>query len=265
MKISNAILIHGPGRSGTTLLNSILALHHDLGWISGYINRYPNQLWLTYLNRLQSIPVFEKFNRGKRKYPRPAEAYNFWLHYIANFNDKDAIEIQKKDSVKTIKAIRKILFYSGKKRFITKITGNSRHQTIDAVFENPTIIWIDRDPKAVIMSYYKQKWNYKRNEKKFKNTPTKELLLEYFNLYKQFQIKKQQLDKFKIKTFFYEDLVDNKHLFFKEICKFSALEYSEAFQRLIEGWKVIEGTNSTYKKYISIDEERYLDELINSL
>ena len=64
MKIDNAILIHGPGRSGTTLLNSILALHKDLSWISGYTNRYPEKLWLTYFNRLQRNEAFEPMNKS---------------------------------------------------------------------------------------------------------------------------------------------------------------------------------------------------------
>ena len=265
MKIKNAILIHGPGRSGTTLLNSILALHKDLAWISGYTNRYPQKLWLTYFNRVQANPTFEKLTRGKKKFPRPAEAYNFWLHYVPQFNNTKLEKISKDSAEKSIKAISTIIYYSKKKRFLTKITGNSRHQTIDAVFDNPFIIWIDRDPKAVIMSYYKQKWKYKNNPEKFKSVPKKELLLEYFSLYKSFQTEKNHLKRFNLKTFYYEDFISDKFKFFKEICDFSGLNYTPEFEKLIASWEIVSNTNSLYKKYISTEEELYLDELIATL
>lgn len=263
MKIQNAILIHGPGRSGTTLLNGILALHEDLAWISGYTNRYPKQLWLTYLNRLQANTAFERFNRGKRRYPRPAEAYNFWLHYVSQFNDKHCDIISNEEAINTINAISKIVSYSGKKKFITKITGNSRCQTIEAVFDNPTIIWIDRDPKAVIMSYYKQRWKYKKYPEKFNSKSKKELLFEYYSLYKGFHEEQKKLEKFNLKIFYYEDLIKDKLAFFQRICDFTGLEFTANFKKLVDSWKILEGTNSSYKKYISNEEEAYLDELIS--
>lgn len=262
MKIKDAIIIHGPGRSGTTLLNNILALHSDLAWISGYTNKFPEKLWMTYFNRLQRNTTFEKLNRGKKKFPRPAEAYNFWLHYVPEFNEKDLERISKPAAEDSIKAISKIISCSGKVRFLTKITGNSRHQTIEAVFEDPFIIWIDRNPKAVIMSYYKQRWKYKNKPEKFESIPTKELLLEYYSLYKSFQEDKRNLEKFNLKTFNYEDLVNDKFGFFQKVCHFTGLEYTAKFKKLIASWDILEGTNASYKKYLSEEEEEYLDKLI---
>lgn len=265
MKIKDAIIIHGPGRSGTTLLNKILALHSDLSWISGYVNKYPNQLWLTYLNKLQSIHKFEKFNRDKGKYPRPAEAYNFWLHYIPNFNDLNTESVSKENKSRARQAVNKIMYYSGKKRFLTKITGFSRYQAIDAVFKNPTIIWMDRNPKAVIKSYYKQRWMYKSNIPEFHESSNENLLLEYTNLYKQFQKEKEKLYRFKFKVFNYEDLVNDKNTFFKNICEFTDLEFKNQFDRVVNSWEIKEGANSTYDSYFSKEEEDYLDKLILKL
>jgi len=265
MKIKNAVLIHGPGRSGTSLLNSMLSLHKELAWISVYVNAHPDKLWLTYLNRLQGISAFEKLTRGKRRFPRSTEAYNFWKHYVPQFNNTDIDNIPEENAAQCINALSKIISYSGKKRLLTKITGNSRHQTLDAVFENLAVIWIDRDPKAVIMSYYKQRWNYKQNPATFKATPKKDLLLEYVSLYKSFQEEKKQLEKFNLKVFYYEDLVKDRISFFKEICHFTELEYTDEFEQLIGGWEIREGTNTSYKKLVSAEEEKYLDDLIAAL
>ena len=91
LKIKNAIIIHGPGRSGTTLLSNILSLHSGFYWISGYNNKFPSLPSLSIFNNLLKYHSFEKYTRGKQKFPRPAEAYGFWNYYIPNFNDPDLI------------------------------------------------------------------------------------------------------------------------------------------------------------------------------
>ncbi len=261
MKIKNAIIIHGPGRSGTTLLNNILSMHDDLGWISNLVNKYPKYLSLTLLNRLQDYSFFEKYSREKRGFPRPTEAYNFWQHYFPNFNKKD-YKLNHQDSNKTQQTINTIVKLSGKKRFVFKITGESRHKTIDELFDNPYIIWIDRNPKSVIMSYYKQRWGYKNNPTLFNSKPTKELLKEYCNKFKLFQKEKEQLKKFNIKMVFYEDLVENENLFFQEICEFCKLNFTDDFKKIVKSWKIHKETNTTYKKHLTEEEEDYLAILI---
>lgn len=261
-RIKNAIIIHGPGRSGTTLLSSILSLHEDLGWISGYVNKYPRLTFLSYLNRLQEISWFERWNRGKRRFPRPSEAYNFWTHYIPEFENRNLNAIRDTSAINCKKAISKILRGAAKKRFITKITGDSRHQSIDALFDNPLIIWIDRDPKSVIMSYYKLKWRYKNDINAFNAKPKKELLEEYTTFYNKFQEDKNQLMKFKMLSVKYEDLVENRQDVFKEICNFTKLPYTKKFGTIVNSWKIRKGNNLAYKDYLNEEEEAYLNKLI---
>ena len=261
-RIKNAIIIHGPGRSGTTLLSSILSLHEDLGWISGYVNKHPRLTFLSCLNRLQSFSWFERWNRGKRRFPRPSEAYNFWSHYIPEFEDRNLNAISSTSSENCKKAIGRILRSTSKKRFITKITGYSRFHSIDAPFDDPLIIWIDRDPKSVIMSYYKQRWHYKNDIETFNAKPKKELIEEYTAFYKKFQEDKSQLQKFRMLNIEYEDLVENRQEVFKEICNFTKLPYTKKFDAIVNSWKIKKGSNLGYKNYLNDDEEAYLNKLI---
>jgi len=64
-------VIHGPGRSGTTLFNNILSLHPQLSWISGYVDRFPQCPALAFLNRLQSVSVFERTTRESGTFRAP--------------------------------------------------------------------------------------------------------------------------------------------------------------------------------------------------
>lgn len=261
-KIKNAILIHGPGRSGTTLLSSILSLHEDLGWISGYVNKFPEHTYLAQLNKIQGSKEIEKWNRNKKKYPRPSEAYNFWLHYVPEFNNENIEQVSQESANRTIKAINSILKHTSKERFITKITGKSRYQTIDAIFDNPKVIWIDRNPKSIVTSYYKLKWNYKHRLDQFAKKSKMDLLKEYAMQYLSFEADKKELLKYDIQSFQYEKLVENPELFFKEICDFTDLSYSNNFERIVNSWDIKKGTNSGYKKYLNEEEENYLEKLL---
>lgn len=256
MKIKDAIIIHGPGRSGTTLVSSILSLHNSLGWISGYLNKYPELNCLSFLNRINDINFLESITRGKRRMPRPSEAYQYWNHFEPNF---DKFSPETSNDVNLIaNNIKKILKYSGKERFVTKLTGLSRYQFLNELFDNPYIIWVDRKPESVILSYYKQRWNYKNKPEIFKSKHTRDLLDEYISLYDLFQKEKKLLKKFRFKAVEYESLVNDKFSFFKEICEFTKLDYNQRFIDLISSWEIKKSVDNQYKNFLTNDDMDYL-------
>lgn len=257
-KIKNAVIIHGPGRSGTTLLSNILSLHKDFYWISGYVSKYPNLPVLSFINNFQRIDAFEEFNRGKKKFPRPSEAYGFWKNYFEQFNVSNG-KPQINEDKNVIKTINKIKNYSFGNRFITKLTGDARFDFIDSVFENPTIIWIDRKPESVVMSYYKQRWNYKSKLDEFKKKPKTELIQEYCNKFKSINEQKQQLLKYNFQQVYYEDLAENPLVFFSKLCDKLNLEMNEAFSDKIKNWNIYQGSNDAYKKDLNVEELLFLE------
>ncbi|PNQ72091.1 hypothetical protein C1T31_13375 [Hanstruepera neustonica] len=265
MKIKNAIIIHGPGRSGTTLLSSILSLHEDLSWISGYVNKYPNHLELTCINKLQNYLGFEKFSRNIRRMPRPSEAYNFWTYYIPDFNSEVIHQVDQNSVDNTIAAINKILYFSGKDRFVTKLTGDSRWQYLDAIFENPIVLWINRNPEAVIMSYYKNKWGYKDNHQLFNSKEKQVLIKEYFDRYKHYVAEREQLKRFCFFELHYEDLVDDNIQFFKQVCELVNLPFSKRFESIVTSWEIRNETNKAYLKLLEEDDILYLKSLVKTL
>ena len=216
LKIDNAIIIHGPGRSGTTLLSNLLSLYSGFYWISGYNNKFPAFPSLSILNNFLKCHYIEKYTRDKKKFPRPAEAYDFWKYYIPNFNEPNLIigNIDCEKVNKCKETITKIGNRMNGKRFITKITGYSRFTILNELFSNPSIIWIERDPRIVVLSYYKQKWFYKKNEEKFNKTSKMELLEIYIEKYLSFYNDKKQLTRFNFTQVLYEDLIqDRKKVF----------------------------------------------------
>lgn len=262
MKIKNAIIIHGPGKSGTTLLNDILALHADLFWISTYVNKHPNHLFLTALNNIQSISCFEQITRSKKNFPRPSEPFHFFSFYIPDFRFNQSF-FDPKEIKRVQNALTYLSNFQKGKRLITKITGPSRTEFLDEVFENPYIIWMDRNPKAVITSYYKYKWRYKDKPEVFYNKPKTELIKEYADYYNWIKKEKDNLKKFRFKTVTYEALVKNPEIFFRELCIFLDLEYTTTFEKTIRSWAIRKDTNYQYKKFFDHEEIDYMDSLLN--
>lgn len=262
MKVKNAIIVHGPGRSGTTLLSNILATHEAIGWLSNYVNKYPNLPQLTVLNKFQESDVLERWSRGKKKFPRPSEAYNFWLHHVPEFNDAEVPEISKASTLKIQKQLAKVVSYTNKDYFLTKITGYSRHQTLNAVFEDPKIIWIERNSLSVIASYYKLRWGYKDKPELFEATEKKALLKKYTEKYNAFQADKSNLSIFAPLTVHYEDLVADKHAVLKKICEFSEVPYTQKFKNKVEDWQLAKNTNEAYKTLFSEDDIKFIESLL---
>ncbi|PKD21128.1 hypothetical protein APR41_11985 [Salegentibacter salinarum] len=262
MKIKDAIIILGPGKSGTTLLNDILALHQDLFWVSTYLNKYPNHPWLSLLNNFQTIGVIEKFTRSRQKFPRPAESFPFWAHYIRNFrfNPKN---FNEQDILNAQDAVKKINRYQIGERFITKLTGPSRWRFLEEIFDNPYIIWLDRDPKAVIASFYSYKWKYKNQPEIFKKKEKAELIKEYVTYYNNLQIDKVNLRRFRYCEVYYEDLVDNPAVFLAKLCNFLELEYSKSFKQKVNTWGILKKTNSKYQKIFTPQEISLIENLLS--
>lgn len=260
------IIIHGPGRSGTTLLSNMLSLHPDLGWLSSYVNRFPKWPMLSVLNRVQNSSAIERYSRSKRKWPRPAEAYNFWDHFFPGFSSNNTYEQHDERFEHNVKAcqraINQMLFYQGKTRFITKITGSSRHQVLEKVFQNPIIIYIDRDPRAVVMSYYKLMWRYKNKQALFDSKSFDELLSEYISMYCNNYQEKAQLSKFYFVQVFYEDLAKDPVAFIQYLTNEVGLSLDQSFTNFIKSWQVNRNTNEKWKANLS---EQYQAKLTDQL
>lgn len=264
MKIENAIIIHGPGRSGTTLLSNILSLYSGFYWLSGYNNKFPSWPNLSLVNNLLKFHNFEKYTRGKQKFPRPAEAYGFWKYFIPNFNAPNLInsEIDYEKINKCREAITKIGNKMNGRRFITKITGSSRFTILNALFANPSIIWIDRDPRIVVMSYHKKRWYFKQNEKEFNKASKMDLLKYYVEKYISFYEGKKKLTKFNFIQVLYEDLIEDQKKVFIEIFNRIGEEIDPKFQKTMDSWDVRQNLNNKYNNYLNKDELDYLNQTL---
>lgn len=261
-KISDAVVIHGPGRSGTTLLSQILSTHSALAWISGHVNRFPGLPVLAVFNRVMSIDVVERLSRPMRYWPRPAEAYLFWNYYFPYFSEPEIRSGKKPEDrpEECIAAIRRVQRYHGRPRFITKITGAPRAQELAAVLDNPHVVYIHRDPRAVVASYYKQRWGYKDAPDRFAQKTEMELLSEYVQRYQASFEGRDSLKAFQFSDVLFEQMVDEPDLFFRNLLSRLGLPHERAFFDRLTTWKMDKQANQTWRKQLSKEGIAFLDD-----
>ena len=253
------IILCGPGRSGTTLFNSLFSYHKDFAWISGWLNKFPDSPTLCYFNQIYQNQ-FLGINWSNIKYaPKPAEAYGYWNHFFYPFTSHN-YEFTKEQILAVKTSIHKIKTFTKKPHFVTKITGDTRYQILSEIFGDDLIfLWIERDPRVVVSSYIKQKWGYKNNPEKFGKLSMQEKIEVNASRYLDYFYQAKELNK---KLLFYEDLCANPLMFFESLFSDLNLEFNENQSKIIENWtiKPVTWENDYSKKY---DGESQL--LINEL
>ncbi len=261
-KISDAVVIHGPGRSGTTLLSQILSTHSAFAWISGYVNRFPGHPILAVFNRVMAINVVERLTRSKRHWPRPAEAYGFWNHYFPHFNHPERrSDFEEHDRpAECIAAIRQIQRYHGKRRFITKITGGARAKELAVVFDNPHVVYVHRDPRAIVASYYKQMWGYKDTPDRFAAKTELELLAKYVKRYEASFKERVSLKAFPFDDVLYEKMVEVPDSFFRSLLSRLGLPHERDFFARLRSWKLDRRANLAWRNQLSPEGIAFLND-----
>lgn len=260
-KIKKAIILNGPGRSGTTLIYQILAYHEELSWISSWVNKFPNVPSLSLFNRIYTNKWFGINWHNFSLVPKPAEAYGFWKNYYGKSNNEVSLkEISAKQNL-VVNRLKSVVKFSGtKKIFMTKITGHSRNTLLESLFENYQTIWIERDPRVVVSSYIKQMWFHKDRPKEFAALSEKEKIEFYCKYYLKIREEYKKTDNLILVR--YEDLITDKELFFKNLCNQVGLVYTSMFSQIVANWPIKEIGWEFYKEKYSRDGIELLENLL---
>ena len=137
--------------------------------------------------------------------------------------------------------------FAGKKRFVTKITGLSRANFLAHAFEDYQVVWIDRDPRAVVCSMMKQRWFFKRKAEKFNAMTNTELIEFYCNYYNKIWKSKNEIPAEKLISVYYEDLVENPIRFFEKLLPKINLKMNHKFNERLKKWKISPVNIKNYK------------------
>lgn len=155
MRIDRPIFLLGPGRSGSTLLNQLLTWHRDVGYFTSWSNKYPRLWMLAAGSRLRSWRL-ERTGRRIRYYPGPTEAYGIWKHCFRDFWRQCRRPCDDPTGAARARyLVERHLWVQGRSRFLAKLTGPPMFRFFRSIFPDARFVWVDRDPRAVVLSYSK--------------------------------------------------------------------------------------------------------------
>lgn len=153
--VDRPIFIVGCGRSGTTLLYDMLALHPDLAWFSSYVQRVPHRPELALLSRLHAVGPLRRSHLSW--IPRPREGHAIWdATRVAQPGDNGplvAADVTASDARAMRRTVSRVVRFHGRPRFMNKNTRNARRILfLDAVFPDAHFVHVVRDPRATVAS-----------------------------------------------------------------------------------------------------------------
>ena len=151
--VDRPIFITGLGRSGTTIIHTMLSAHPNVTWMSLFCAKFPTRPYLNrWLMQALDIPLINIFL--KRRFV-PLENYPFWDSYFRGFGTpcRDLFDFDV--DVPTAKSLQRVFsqFVTAKRnRLLIKITGSPRISFLHAIFPDAKFIHVTRDGRAVANS-----------------------------------------------------------------------------------------------------------------
>ncbi len=165
---ASMIFIIGSGRSGTTILYNLLAMHPDICYFSTLTSAFPRFPQLAVFHRILDIPMIGRVIRKKIMSSNiktslllPSEGENIYSKYCGfiNTHKTTAINMDKAVYQKFSGSIAWHLRATGRNIFVTKQTSNTqRLELLHVMFPNAYWIHIIRDGRAVANSLLHVVW-----------------------------------------------------------------------------------------------------------
>ncbi len=151
--VDRPIFITGLGRSGTTIIHTLLSTHPNANWLSLLCAKFPDHLYLNrWLMRAIDIPLVNIYL--KRRFV-PLENYEFWDFYYRGFFIPCRDLVASDADLRTAKSMRRAfaqLLTPKRNRLLIKITGCPRISFLHAIFPDAKFIHVTRDGRAVAHS-----------------------------------------------------------------------------------------------------------------
>jgi omega-hydroxy-beta-dihydromenaquinone-9 sulfotransferase len=263
--IRKPVFIIGPGRSGTTILFDVMALHPELAWFSKYTSKFPSVPQLAALSRLHDVAPLERRTREVRAFPRPTESYSILNSCIPGFSSMDGNHrvVTDPEAARLRSVIASHQRWQGKDRFLAKYTGWPRIGMLRGVFADAQFVQIDRDPRAVVGSYMKLKWWFRKKPEVLAAMSVEERLGFYTEKYLGYwRTRRADAQGQGPVQVLYEAFVADPVGIMQGVCEKIGLEMSSSYERAIRSHEMKQDMNDAWKKSLSASEQARFTELL---
>lgn len=260
MPIDRPIFFLGPGRSGSTLLNSLVTHHRDVGYFISWSSKHPSHPFLSFGAWFRSSWLEKKYRRIKY-YPAPTEPYSLWFYCFPRFWKicggpcNDRVGEQRLRHL-----ISSHLRFQRKSRFLAKLTGPPMFDFLASIFPDASFVWIDRDPRAVSYSYYlhrKIDLPAGMSDQELQNERLRRAAQRYLKIYDL--LRKQTRNHY---TLLYEDFVGDPVTQMRRLLRYLDLQEDQRLLRLTAEWPIRSDANRKWRESLDADQRKLLEAIL---
>ncbi len=257
------VVVHGHGRTGTTLLVRLLGLHPHLAWFSQYHGRWPGHPSVAALSRLADVDPLRRRYGTRRWFPQPAEAIQAWERHFPGFHDNRPDFAAEGTDDRAVERFRhevdRSRRWQGKPGFLTKYTGYPRYEFVQKALPGVRIVHLDRDPRAVVMSVVKQRWGYKKDPEGWAAlSPTARIDLAADRYLRWSEEVERSRPGQGYRRVHYEDLTADADRFMAALLEWLGLPRLDAFRRRLDEQDV-HGTADSWRAQVGPEEQAHLE------
>jgi hypothetical protein len=150
------IFVVGTGRCGSTIVDSILAMHPQLSWMPSWVDTSGGYPVFAVVNRLWGRRFMDRY-RESRFFPTPVEPYEVFERICQHFPREDVSEdVIAEAREKLVPVIDAIVRFHGNPRYLAKVVGRPvKVEMFATLFPNARFVHVTRGLKPTLSSLLK--------------------------------------------------------------------------------------------------------------
>jgi hypothetical protein len=279
VEVVKPIFIVGAGRSGSTVVHTLLARHPQLAWLSGVTRRFPNKL--SYHRRFLGaldLPVV-----GPRLQARfsPWECFDFWERFCPGFR-RSCRDLGADDATPvTRKIMRRVLgemLTPQRARLVLKASGWGRIGYLKAIFPDAKLLHVLRDGRGVANSLLRVNWwlgwqgpqnwrygdlpaHYEAEWVAHQRSFVALAGIQWKVIMDSIDAGRQLVDPSDFHELRYEDLCDDPIGVMKKAAAFAEIDWSQGFEDMVRR-EPINSMNRKWQEELNENQQRILQTVL---
>lgn len=278
--VDRPLFIVGSGRSGSTILYRLLAVHPELCWVSRLTDRFPGAPWLSVVHRLLDAPgtgtlLKRRIVRRSASWLTPFEGVRVFERHVRLRNDRRTTEADydRTTHARMNAVLTGHLVGTGKRRFVCKRTANTqRIRLLDRMYPDALFVHLIRDGRAVAHSLTHVPWwdevdvwwlAQRPPEWRAAGRADLELTALHWRHDTEEALAARSLLGRRYYEIRYEDLVRNPRAVLRGICDYADYTFPDDYATLLP--RSLPDMNHKWRQALGPDQQRLISEATGEL
>ncbi len=273
------IFIVGLGRCGSTILHHMFSEHPHVAWLSGFGDRMPTSMKMH--RRMLGWVDLPLVGGRIKATTEPGECYDTWEHHVRGFRRSfrdlrtDDVSVR---SARRARAMTQELLVGRRQRALYKITGWPRLGFLYRMFPNALFIHCLRDGRGNVNSLLNvdfwlgwrgtAQWRfgelpdaYQREWEQHDRSFVALAGIQWKLFLDALEVGKESVPAEQFVQVRYEDLCEDRHAVFSQLCEFTDLPMTDGFKRRLDKFS-LRNANTKYQQDLTPEQQEILQSVM---